>query len=171
MPTDYLHHGTQSRENAHESEYDSPAGQVLYPFEGNVGSKFGGLDSLSVAATSDALDSNSSWAFVTIHDFDFVGLNTMALIETRRVSFNPLVTEENREIGKSLSDNAGWVWQAVARKLCTQPSSRELSQKIFRKLQASPDFSQEFPKQIYKIDPSSELQILVEESPGPYLPS
>jgi hypothetical protein len=97
LSSDYLHLGAQSRENAFESEYDSPADQVIYAFEGNVGSMFVGLDSLSVAATSHAVDSNSTWAFVTINDFHFVGSDTMALTETSRVSFNPLVIEESRE--------------------------------------------------------------------------
>jgi class 3 adenylate cyclase len=160
--------------DAFENDYKSLSEQVVDAFESNVGSLLIGLDSVGVLATSHALDSNSTWPFVTLYDFDYVGASALALTDTPGISLNPFVKPDQREAWERYSlENIGWLLQALARAPAppTSESARSLAEQAARNLLSAPDFSLGFSQQIYEIVPNVENPVIVDDSDGPYLPS
>jgi hypothetical protein len=81
-----------------ESEFASLSNQVVTSFESKLGSTLYSIDAMSIAATADAIETNSTWPFVTVRDFfDLLGASSLALVDALFISINPLVELEERQ--------------------------------------------------------------------------
>ena len=77
--------------------FEDDALQVLESFHDMVERNLGAVGSLSTDFTSYALQSNSSFSFVTLPDFALRGSHFRSLSGSHIVHWLPLVTDENRE--------------------------------------------------------------------------
>ena len=99
--------------NNFENEFHSLADNVYDKLQDILTSQLHVLDSLSIEATSHATTYNSSWPFVTINDFTTKAKRVLPLSNLFLISFNPLVTLENRQAWEqyTVDHTMDWLWQ------------------------------------------------------------
>jgi hypothetical protein len=175
MPTTIYIASRNAEIDDFESEFSSLSDQVVVGFEAKLGSTMYAIDAMSIAATADALQTNSSWPFVTMRDFDLLGKSALALADVLFISMNPLVElEERQEWEEYALTNLDWLYESYERqaaidaKIVTEreQASQEKTQK--RDLE---DELATFPY-IYRFNVEGEEDFAIyENSTGPYLPS
>ena len=164
-----------------EAGFDSLADQVVAEFEVNLGAKLYAMDAISIVATSQALESNETWPFVTIRNFDLQGASAKTLAGTLSIGFCPLVTNQARREWEDtyVDSRINWLWDALKPKASAgSTASRSLLWKDQyvegrspRALQSTyPDFSKGFSKQIYTFDTITGNVSIAPNDTGPYFP-
>lgn len=99
-----------------ESEFRALSGQVIDELENRFGVKVCGIDGMSITSTSHALDSNSTWPFVTLDDFDLMAKKELALTGTPVLKFQPIVQSMDRGEWEEYADNnIDWIRKARGR--------------------------------------------------------
>jgi hypothetical protein len=137
--------------------------KVIDAVDSQLARKISAVDSLRIAVTSHALNTNASWPFVTIPDFDLRAESARDLGDILSLSLHPLVSLDDREEWEQYSvDNIDWLRQA---KLRQSTAARELSDKL-----EPANFTRGFSKEIYRFDSNDEV-VIVDQTTGPYLPT
>lgn len=99
-----------------ENEFESLGSQVMSSFGIRFSRLYNAIDSLSIAATSFAINTNRTWPYVTMYDYDLRAQSALALATTGQMTFAPLVTEENRVKWEEYSAaNLWWISEAMER--------------------------------------------------------
>jgi hypothetical protein len=152
-----------------ESEFASLSDQVVTGFQGKLGNTLNSIDAMSIAATADALQTNSSWPFVTMRDFDLLGASSLALADTLFISINPLVELEERQAWEGYTlTNLDWLYENIARQTVIDAERASQEQTQNRDLQDAPPI---IPF-IYRFNVGDEEGFATyENSTGPYFPS
>jgi class 3 adenylate cyclase len=188
VPTIVYTTGQEREEEQFESTFLLLAAKVVDSFELRLERKLSAVDSLQIAVTSHVMNTNASWPFITIPDFDLRGSNANDLGDTLMVALHPLVTSGDRVAWENYTVNSiDWLYQAEAR----QPSAaRELRKTAGDRGLAStravtppdgqnrqedpgvaPDFSMGHSNDIFKFNDLNEFGVSIDEGDGPYLPA
>ena len=104
----------RSEVNTFEAAFHDHATKVFDTFKFNVERKLGAVDALSVAITSLAVDSNSTFPFFTVPDFEFRAANTKELADAVSIYFVPIVPDADRAGWEDhVSKNLDWIDDAI----------------------------------------------------------
>jgi hypothetical protein len=110
--TTYLY-VTSNEKDQFQSEFDVYADKVIASFNSAIQRKRAAVDSLSVAITSHAISSGSTFPNVTLPHFEYRGSNTRIIGDTVVAMYLPLVTDETREGWEAYSrENNGHLIEA-----------------------------------------------------------
>jgi hypothetical protein len=152
-----------------ESEFASLSDQVVSRFEAKLGSTLYAIDSMSIAATADALQTNSSWPFVTMRDFDLLCASSLVLADVLFMSINPLVELEERQDWEGYAlTNLDWLYEASERQRVIDAERARQEQTPNRDLQDAPPIV----PFVYRFNVGDEEgDAIYENSTGPYFPS
>jgi hypothetical protein len=102
-----------SEEDQFQSEFGVHADKVIESFNLAIERKLSAIDSLSVAITSHAISSGSTFPNVTVPHFEYKGSNTRIIGDTVMAFYMPLVTDETREGWEAYSrENNGHLIEA-----------------------------------------------------------
>eukprot|EP00339_Tiarina_fusa_P025260 CAMPEP_0117016014 /NCGR_PEP_ID=MMETSP0472-20121206/12683_1 /TAXON_ID=693140 ORGANISM="Tiarina fusus, Strain LIS" /NCGR_SAMPLE_ID=MMETSP0472 /ASSEMBLY_ACC=CAM_ASM_000603 /LENGTH=1517 /DNA_ID=CAMNT_0004719937 /DNA_START=135 /DNA_END=4688 /DNA_ORIENTATION=+ len=104
----------RSEQNAFESAFQDDVVKVYDTFKFSVERKLGAIDSLSIAITSLAVDSQATWPNFTVPDFEFRASSIRELADAASVVLSPLVSDAERAGWEAYSvENAEWVEDAA----------------------------------------------------------
>jgi hypothetical protein len=127
----------KSEMDGFEASFLALAFKVIDAVENQLARKVSAVDdSLRIAAvTSHALNTNASWPFVTIPDYDLRAESARDLGDEFSVALHPLVSLDDREEwGQYSIDNIDWLWQA------------KLPENSLKRAPNRPKFLWDFPK-------------------------
>lgn len=163
-----------------ENQFTALSTKVIDSFGVKLARMMSAVDSLSVAATSHALTTNTTWPFVTLLDYDLQSGSAASLANTPYVGINHLIQEDQREEWNNYTlQESGWLSAALGRQeavLAAQIPQRERREQ--RELRVGlgwfpppPDFSNGYPSDIFRYQEGSDTGIVTDDSPGPYFPA
>jgi hypothetical protein len=110
--TTYIYVRTNEK-SQFQTEFDVYADKVIESFNSAIQRKINAVDSLSVAITSHAMSSGSTFPNVTVPHFEYKGSNTRIIGDTIVAMYLPLVTDETREGWEAYSrENNGHLIEA-----------------------------------------------------------
>jgi class 3 adenylate cyclase len=145
----------RSEENAFESAFYDDVVKVYDTFKFTVERKLGAIDSLSIAITSLAVDSQASWPNFTVPDFEFRAANIRELADAASIAISPIVSEDDRAGWEAYSiENTQWIDDAAAFLVGRRLETPELDNGVSKKVFAFKDG----------------VERVVDESPAPFLP-
>jgi class 3 adenylate cyclase len=164
-----------------EKEFTALSTKVVKSFGVKIANMMSAVDSLSIAATSQALTTNATWPFVTLLDYDLQGASVAGLANTAYVGINHRIQEDERDEWNNYTlREIGWLTAAQARQeavLAQKTPERQLRQEQ-RDLRVGlgwfpppPDFSNGYPGDIFRYQEGSDTGIVTDDSPGPYFPA
>jgi hypothetical protein len=88
---------TSNVEKQHfEEEHHANAERIIESFHNAVVRRLGAMNSMATAITSHALDTNQSFPFVTISNFEIRGSDLRVQADAALIHWMPLVTDETR---------------------------------------------------------------------------
>jgi class 3 adenylate cyclase len=146
-----------------ETAFYDQAKRVVDTFQINVRRSVGVIESFSLAITSHAKYTNSTWPNVTFPDFERRGTAAIQLAEVMSVIMVPLVTDETRSEWESYSvENQGWFEDGL--EVQEQQQSHQTSR---RQMLQNVNVNNAIPEAIYREEGS---RATIETGPGPYLP-
>jgi class 3 adenylate cyclase len=142
-----------------EAAFNEYALKAFDTFKFNVERKLGAIDTFSVAITSLAFDSNVTWPYFTIPNYEYRAANARELANAASLAFLPFVTQEDRSGWEEYSvDNTRWIEDAAA--FQTSISRRRLATPVV--------IENGISDQIYLLDKNGKAK--VDDHPGPYFP-
>ena len=106
---------SKGENNDFESTYDEYSDQIIEAVQNGAQHKMEAIGSLAELVQAHAINSNSTWPFVTVPFFEEHVLATRSLTEAYGILLFPIVTKENREAWEAYSiENRGWVNDSYA---------------------------------------------------------
>jgi hypothetical protein len=88
---------TSNEEKQHfEVEYQFNAERIIESFHDSVVRRLGAINSMATAITSYAIDTNQTFPFVTVPNFEIRGSDLRIQADAATVQWTPLVTDETR---------------------------------------------------------------------------
>lgn len=107
-----------------EKGYRGSARKVVESFQTTIARKLEAVDALSVAFTSHAQSTGSSFPNVTLPDFEIRGSNTRILAESPVINYQTIVTHDQRE---------GWeAYVAVTKDYYRKSVESGVNQRVFQ---------------------------------------
>jgi class 3 adenylate cyclase len=154
-----------SQQNTFETAFESDSLKVLDSFHQSIGRMLDSGDALSIAYTSHALSSNSTFPNVTLPNYHIHTCNMRIMSEAVVFNYQPIVTDETRKGYEAYAiENRGHFFDTVAKEMASiQYQDAYFNSTINRNLQDEPVFADE----IYNVIPDGSN---APEGSGPYLP-
>lgn len=170
-------------ETAFEEHFHDQATKVVNTFFFNAKQRLEALTGLTAQITSHALNTNETFPFVTLPDFERRATTTLQLAEVVAIAMYPIITLEQRDAWTAYSvANQGWlneglVVQALAEQGVLEEDTDTLDdlQDQFDKgvsintTDESVDTTKQIPPFIFKVKPGT-TEVAYEDGPGPYAP-
>jgi class 3 adenylate cyclase len=154
-----------SQQSSFEATFESDSLKVLDSFHQSVGRMLDSGDALSIAYTSYALTSNSTFPNVTLPDYHIHTSSMRIMSEAVVFNYLPIVTDETRKGYEAyVIENRGHFFDTLSKEMALiQQQDAYFNESIHRNLQDVPPFMDE----IYNILPNTSY---APEGSGPYLP-
>ena len=154
-----------SQQSSFEATFESDSLKVLDSFHQSIGRMLDSGDAHSIAYTSFALSSNSTFPNVTLPNNHIHTSNMRIMSEAVVFNYQPIVTDETRRGYEAyVLENRGQLFDSVAKEMASiQHQDAYFNKSIPRMLQDVPPFIDK----IYNIIPNISF---APEGSGPYLP-
>ena len=164
-----------------EDTFNALAEQITSAVQSGAQNKLEAIHALALLVQAYAVNSNSSWPFVTIPFFEQHVLAMKSLTDAYGVELFPIVTHEDRPAWEQYAiDNRWWVNQsyAIERKMYGKDESASLGpgdtwlSVLWGPDYANPDepdMSLGIARQIFRTDNANDLPV-IDNTTGPYFP-
>jgi hypothetical protein len=174
------HYTSRQEEEAFEQHFHDQATKVVNTFFFNARQRLQALTGLTNQVTSHALNTNATFPFVTLPDYERRASTTLQLAEVVAIVMYPIVTTEQRDAWAAYSvKNQGWVNEGLA--LQAQQAAEEDGETLedlqsqfdkgisLNATDENVDTTKIIPPFIFKLKPGT-TEATIEDGPGPYAP-